>query len=1302
MKKTCFVFLLLTAVCSFAQKQSSIPDEIFEQIQKGNIQEALIAINKANKKTLETTTLGLYKKHLEKIQNFEFHSKKINYDSTFTVSVRADHHFIKFGIYDSIKNKYIISPVYDEVVKKQNRKTSFYQVTQGNKKALLDSKQNTIVPFGNYENIIPFSNNFFIVRRIKTFGYWYNNLTFIMNNKGEIIFDNLNSVELYNEFNISNIIQVQTPNYKYQILDLENQKILFDSLDYSVEWNEVYYNNEDRYDPDAKGQIQQYMLMKSKKGNFVYHTINGEIIRTKDFDIFQDDFNEHYFLRNELSSLINYSKNILIHHDDETPIRYVGDKYIIVRKNDKYGIFNLTRNRFYKEAVYDSITPVGNTFYKGKWINLIYDKEIVSYDKELDEKGIVFRENGKLGLMDFFGKIILEARYDDIIDTKHNSVYNFRKGKKWGFVSLEEGSNIVKPNYDYFDRESYYVINAYRKNKITHYDDFGKITEPESKFNPEEYKEYINERNYYFDVKEIKEPKRMIFRQNDLYGFDDVNNNEIVPAIYTYIEAVNNNRFLVRKDSLIGVINENGKEIIPAKYRNITEDFRYSFNPEITDKRQLVFSVEDFESKKALFGNNGETLLPFTTDSFLDMRIINDSLSYFVLAGYQDTGSIQHSVNGTVIKPYAQTLVKIENQKLSKVPLNSEYVKFLYEIDVVWFTDRATRLAGFHNLKTGKTTSTVYRGYIELSENSILTSNKTGELYYNVVLDSLFNETLLDKDIISMVNGNFFYTQNNLIGVMNKDFEPAKFKYPILKTFLPLDSRNYSTEEFKQLASDLFLFGTKTDSKKLGLIDFSGKIIIKPDLYDQISIIQNTSNIFKTNEYFKQYKNGLYSTINRNGTHSSIVIFTDEGKKMISFDLEPKETWSFGKYANVIIIKNLNETKIIHLNNPKNVAKLPYDYHFKENADETFEINLYNDNLQTKTIYNSDGKILFNKTFDRKKGIEYVPYNEYIIEKNGKFGVYNGKSEGKNILFFDELQPVIRGNCFIAKQNNKYGVISYDDLVLLNFEYDQITQIPSFRSQYAKQSNTNIDLLKIKKQNKEGLINLNNFQSVLPVEYDTISVNTRGIQAKKDTVYFGFHFDGNLDFKVEVDSIKVNLNSFYQFYKNGKEVFMTNSGELTDENPLLKSNMGYNELLVLKYCIKIDDKYYLPEKNNKTHKTPIRLFYTIDDDLSEEIEGSHKFFIIQDENDKYGLYDTDLNQILPFEYEYMRFVMDLNVVIVQKQGKTGVIDLQNKIKIPIIYDSVDFNSSHKYFKCSTDKNQVKISPNFKIFYKEKI
>src|SRR5690606_20459021 len=97
--------------------------------------------------------------------------------STYTVSIKTNH-FEGFGIYDSIKNQYIISPVYDEITKRTREKTSFYQVTQGNKKALLDNKQNTVVPFGNYESIYPVSTDIFFIKRTKTFGYWYDNLTF--------------------------------------------------------------------------------------------------------------------------------------------------------------------------------------------------------------------------------------------------------------------------------------------------------------------------------------------------------------------------------------------------------------------------------------------------------------------------------------------------------------------------------------------------------------------------------------------------------------------------------------------------------------------------------------------------------------------------------------------------------------------------------------------------------------------------------------------------------------------------------------------------------------------------------------------------------------------------------------------------------------------------------------------------------------------------------------------------------------------------------------------------------------------
>jgi hypothetical protein len=47
---------------------------------------------------------------------------------------------------------------------------------------------------------------------------------------------------------------------------------------------------------------------------------------------------------------------------------------------------------------------------------------------------------------------------------------------------------------------------------------------------------------------------------------------------------------------------------------------------------------------------------------------------------------------------------------------------------------------------------------------------------------------------------------------------------------------NYS-EEFKTKANTLFLFSSNADSKKLGLIDFSGKIIAKPERFDAIHLL---------------------------------------------------------------------------------------------------------------------------------------------------------------------------------------------------------------------------------------------------------------------------------------------------------------------------------------------------------------------------------------------------------------------------------------------------------------------------------
>ncbi|WP_085828963.1 WG repeat-containing protein [Clostridium massiliodielmoense] len=83
-------------------------------------------------------------------------------------------------------------------------------------------------------------------------------------------------------------------------------------------------------------------------------------------------------------------------------------------------------------------------------------------------------------------------------------------------------------------------------------------------------------------------------------------------------------------------------------------------------------------------------------------------------------------------------------------------------------------------------------------------------------------------------------------------------------------------------------------------------------------------------------------------------------------------------------------------------------------------------------LINKTGKILTNPQFDEP--INFI--NGFaIVSKQGKFGVLDTKGNYKIPVKYDEIKHIYK-NYYIAKLDNKWGVIDINNKVVKEFGYD--------------------------------------------------------------------------------------------------------------------------------------------------------------------------------------------------------------------------------------------------------------------------
>lgn len=232
----------------------------------------------------------------------------------------------------------------------------------------------------------------------------------------------------------------------------------------------------------------------------------------------------------------------------------------------------------------------------------------------------------------------IKPRFDQAIRFK-NGFARVRKDGKWGYID-KTGKLVIPCQFEYaddfYDGIAFVGNSSAGDGKVGVIDTTGKLIIP-YKYDRYEYTDgYIRatEDKLYFEVVEngksgyvtsdgeilkciyddvegISEDRIKIMKDR-LYGFADLNGNEIVPCQYTFAYDYVNGYSVVEKleNSVVraGVIDKNGKVVIPFDYRTVT-DFRegnfYAVTPEgqvklLNTQGQIVDSIDYYYNARIM------------------------------------------------------------------------------------------------------------------------------------------------------------------------------------------------------------------------------------------------------------------------------------------------------------------------------------------------------------------------------------------------------------------------------------------------------------------------------------------------------------------------------------------------------------------------------------------------------------------------------------------------------------------------------------------------------------------------------
>lgn len=315
-----------------------------------------------------------------------------------------------------------------------------------------------------------------------------------------------------------------------------------------------------------------------------------------------------------------------------------------------------------------------------------------------------------------------------------------------------------------------------------------------------------------------------------------------------------------------------------------------------------------------------------------------------------------------------------------------------------------------------------------------------------------------------------------------------------------------------------------------------------------------------------EYQNGEYLQYEEDKTKC----YLESNNQIVGFELgenkiyktEPNSDIEFAYYQIKNPIIQSNEKLYIALEdfNTACDAKLEYSAEKKQTLVWTTEhlAKYHEEELLKKGTYKS-----VNKSFDNQKAIIYdilivakseekesdikygvittegkqiitpkykeITYNEYtgnfiVVASNGKYGVIS--KDGQEVIVEVKYDSVRIINydplLYEVKLNNKYGIVNKEGKIIANTEYDKL----GYAGDKTKEQNgvliikdvfENKDGIVVCKNNKYGILNLENGREITPVDSEITK-----IYSKTDST-------GNEEYYVEISNQEVLLSKYVDY-----------------------------------------------------------------------------------------------------------------------------------------------------------------------------
>lgn len=263
--------------------------------------------------------------------------------------------------------------------------------------------------------------------------------------------------------------------------------------------------------------------------------------------------------------------------------------------------------------------------------------------------------------------------------------------------------------------------------------------------------------------------------------------------------------------------------------------------------------------------------------------------------------------------------------------------------------------------------------------------------------------------------------------------------------------------------------------------------------------------------------------------------------------------------------------------------------------------------------------------------------NKEIFEEYDQVEALENYDKSQNIWYEDDILKV--------KQNGKYGLINFKGNKIAECEYDKIYTLKGIEGSII-----------VEKEGKLGLLD-NTGRKIIDTEYKEIL----GIGTKSDEGY-----------------ITVNEQGKYGVISYTKEQILENKYEYIEpiygKDLYVIKDKGQQQLINAKGEIILDSGYS-----------------KIESILKNETQG-----VIFEREQKYGIMGTDRMILVKPQYDSLK-ELDNGKIVAEKDGKKGIINLQETEELPFSYKSINYNKkANLYIADDTDNNTSIIDQDYNI------